>query len=103
MPGLNGLEVEETWRVEGELPAIVFVTAYDQYAVEAFRLHALDYLTKPIDPRRFVRVHRSWVVNVEKVREAQPLTKRSWVLVTRSGLEIPVGPQYHDALKKILE
>ncbi|MBK8594644.1 MAG: hypothetical protein IPN83_03485 [Holophagales bacterium] len=38
--------------VAGEEP-IVFVTAFDQFAVEAFRLHALDYLTKPIDPGRF--------------------------------------------------
>ena len=49
----RGLEVAETWRSEGALPVIVFVTAFDQYAVEAFRLHALDYLTKPIDPERF--------------------------------------------------
>ena len=53
MPGLSGLEVAEAWRSEGALPVIVFVTAFDQYAVEAFRLHALDYLTKPIDPGRF--------------------------------------------------
>src|SRR5512140_1190346 len=53
MPGLSGLEVAETWRREGPLPVIVFVTAFDQFALDAFRLHALDYLTKPIDPERF--------------------------------------------------
>ncbi|MDP2876870.1 MAG: response regulator [Holophaga sp.] len=53
MPGLTGLEVAETWRREGTLPVIIFVTAFDQFALEAFRLNALDYLTKPIDPERF--------------------------------------------------
>ncbi len=45
--------VAEGWRREGALPIIIFVTAFDQFALEAFRLHALDYLTKPIDPERF--------------------------------------------------
>jgi two-component system LytT family response regulator len=197
MPGISGLEVAEAWRREGQraLSIIVFVTAFDQYAVDAFRLHALDYLTKPIDPerfseamdrvrvglgrpdradldariqsmleyferrrsvrphlvvreqeryllvpvsevhcleatgnyvrlhcergghlmrsalsavearldpRRFQRVHRSWIVNLEHVREAQPWNKGGWILVTRRGFKVPVGPQYHDVLSKIL-
>jgi two-component system LytT family response regulator len=53
MPGLSGLEVAEIWRKDGALPIIIFVTAFDQFALDAFRLHALDYLTKPIDPERF--------------------------------------------------
>lgn len=53
MPGLSGLEVVEAWRYEKALPIIIFITAFDQFALEAFRLHALDYLTKPIDPQRF--------------------------------------------------
>jgi two-component system LytT family response regulator len=53
MPGLSGLEVAEIWRKDGALPIIIFVTAFDQFALDAFRVHALDYLTKPIDPERF--------------------------------------------------
>ena len=195
MPGLSGLEVAEAWRREGSLPVIVFVTAFDQFALEAFRLNAVDYLTKPIDPerfaeslkrarellepknreeldqriqamlemherrqavrpyivvreqeryllvpttsihaleatgnyvcihaergqhllrsslsaledrvdpKRFLRTHRSWIVNLDQVREAQPLSKSSWILLTRSGLKVPVGQQYRDALQKIL-
>mgnify|MGYP000844720930 FL=1 len=49
MPGLNGVEVA---RAIGRRAAIVFVTAYDQYAVEAFRQGAVDYLVKPLDPAR---------------------------------------------------
>ena len=50
MPGLDGMGVVRQLREKGvELPHFIFVTAYDQYAVEAFRLEALDYLLKPID------------------------------------------------------
>jgi len=52
MPGANGLEVARRVGVEA-LPAVVFVTAFDQYAVAAFEVHAVDYLLKPVDPERF--------------------------------------------------
>ena len=52
MPELDGFEVVRTVGID-EMPAVVFVTAYDRYALEAFELHALDYLLKPIDPERF--------------------------------------------------
>lgn len=50
MPGLNGFEVLQ--RLE-EMPKIIFSTAYDQYAVKAFEVHAVDYLMKPIKKERF--------------------------------------------------
>jgi two-component system LytT family response regulator len=52
MPDLNGFEVLEAVGPD-RLPAVVFVTAYDEYALRAFEVHALDYLLKPIDPGRF--------------------------------------------------
>jgi two-component system response regulator LytT len=53
MPGLDGLGVVRTLREKNiELPHIVFATAFDQYAVEAFHLEAMDYLLKPIDRTR---------------------------------------------------
>ena len=53
MPGLDGMGVVRRLREKGvELPFFTFVTAYDQYAVEAFRLEALDYLLKPVDKVR---------------------------------------------------
>ncbi len=197
MPGLSGLEVVEAWRRDAgrPLPVVVFVTAFDQFALDAFRLHAIDYLTKPIDPERFAeamrrvrdllrrpdrgeldrrieamletherrrairthlvvrepgryllvpvsevqcleatgnyvrlhgahgghllrstlaavearldpgrfrRVHRSWIVNLDHVREAQPWTKGGWILLTRGGFRVPVGQQYHGEIAKIL-
>ena len=52
MPGLSGLEVVRTVGPQ-KMPTTVFVTAYDQHAVEAFRLAAIDYLLKPIDDEEF--------------------------------------------------
>jgi len=49
MPGLDGVSLAQRG---GDLPLIVFVTAYDQYAVRAFELEAVDYLLKPVRPER---------------------------------------------------
>jgi DNA-binding LytR/AlgR family response regulator len=57
MPGRNGLEtaeaIVEEWPADAQaLPLIVFVTAYDQYAMQAFERAAVDYLQKPVQPAR---------------------------------------------------
>jgi two-component system, LytTR family, response regulator len=52
MPDLDGFGVLEELAAD-QLPVIIFVTAYDQYAVRAFEFHALDYLLKPFDDERF--------------------------------------------------
>lgn len=52
MPGLNGMEVVRVVGPEA-MPAVVFITAYDQYAVAAFEANALDYLLKPFSDDRF--------------------------------------------------
>jgi two-component system LytT family response regulator len=53
MPGLSGVEMLKRLP-EDRHPFIIFLTAYDQYAVSAFAVHALDYLLKPIDSERFM-------------------------------------------------
>ena len=60
--------------MEIDLPHFVFVTAYDQYAVEAFRLQAMDYLLKPVDKARLAEtIERALrVVQENKSAEAQP-------------------------------
>ena len=64
MPGLDGFAVIESLASE-RLPQIVFITAYDQYAVRAFDVHALDYLLKPFDRERFEQALRRAVRQIE--------------------------------------
>jgi len=52
MPGLTGFEVARRLLDQGTGPGVIFVTAYDQRAIEAFEVNAIDYLLKPIDARR---------------------------------------------------
>lgn len=52
MPGMDGFGVVEAIGVDA-VPVLIFVTAYDRHALEAFEVHALDYLLKPIDDDRF--------------------------------------------------
>jgi two-component system LytT family response regulator/two-component system response regulator LytT len=52
MPGLNGFEVARRLLEAPDQPALVFVTAFDQHAVEAFEVNAVDYLLKPVDASR---------------------------------------------------
>jgi two-component system LytT family response regulator len=55
MPGVNGFEVVQQLDVES-MPVILFLTAYDEYAVKAFEVNALDYILKPIDEERLHHV-----------------------------------------------
>jgi two-component system, LytTR family, response regulator len=53
MPGIDGFDVIEALMAGEHIPAIVFATAHDEYAVRAFEVNALDYLLKPFDRERF--------------------------------------------------
>lgn len=52
MPGLTGFEVAKRLAEGSRAPHVIFVTAYDQHAIEAFEVNAVDYLLKPVDPAR---------------------------------------------------
>ena len=67
MPEMDGFDVAKTLLHQPAPPAIVFATAYDEYALQAFEVHAVDYLLKPLDPARVERC----VAQVER-RAAQP-------------------------------
>ena len=55
MPGLDGIGVARALAAQAPSPAVIFVTAFDQFAVAAFEVEAVDYLMKPVDPRRLQR------------------------------------------------
>jgi two-component system response regulator LytT len=56
MPGVSGIQLAEGLKTHPQPPAIVFVTAYTQYAVKAFELNVLDYLVKPVETKRLEQV-----------------------------------------------
>ncbi len=187
MPKLDGFEVLE---LIGPDIAVVFLTAYDQYALRAFEVHAVDYLLKPfdatrfdaalerakerlgtkmpppvdlsaaarapseylerivvrdgpkvdiipcdrldyaeaqddyvllrsqgknylkqetisnletsLDPAKFVRIHRSYIVNLERIAKIEPYTKDSRVAVLGDGTKLPVSRSGYARLKELL-
>jgi two-component system LytT family response regulator len=192
MPLLDGFGVLETLGVDRP-PAIVFVTAYDRYALRAFEVHALDYLLKPfdrerfgkalararsharqdqsadvsqrllallqdvkearkpldrlviksggrvcfvrtdeidwveaagnyvkihvqdeehllretisnlegrLDPDKFLRIHRSTIVHIERIRELQPAFHGDQVVILRNGTELPLSRSYREKLQE---
>lgn len=189
MPKLTGFDVLEL--VDASKLAVIFVTAYDQYAMKAFEVHALDYLLKPfsrdrfesaleraksqrpekraepaslaasarpagqflerivvkdgtkvtlipvkkldyaealddyvslasegkkqlkqqtisgleaaLDPALFVRIHRSYLVNIERVVRIEPYAKDSKVAVLSNGVKLPVSRAGFARLKKLLD
>ncbi len=192
MPKLDGFEVLE---LIGGGPAVIFVTAYDTYAIRAFEVHAVDYLLKPVgterfeaalkrakerlggslpqqilppaelaaaarppaqyldripvrdgtrvfiipvakldyaeaqddyvalasegkkhlkqqtissletalDPSRFLRIHRSYIVNLERVARVEPYGKDSHVAVLANGAQLPVSKSGYSRLRAFLD
>lgn len=97
MPGQNGLdaaaELAEEWPDDAPIPALVFVTAYDAYAVQAFDAQAVDYLLKPVTPERLARtVQRVQQRLSEQLPAAQQLDQtlaQLRALLTRPSPAVP--------------
>ena len=77
MPGLTGFDVARQ-RTRAQLPLVVFVTAYQEFALPAFDSDAIDYLTKPLNPARFERA-------LDRVRAALELRSSSPPVAAREG------------------
>jgi two-component system LytT family response regulator len=183
MPKLDGFEVLELLE---QKPHVVFVTAYDEYAIRAFQVHAIDYLLKPftasrfaevvahaeervgrggaqpgvsaarnkplqriafrdggaievvpvqridyieaqddyvhvhsrgqrhvkqqtlgelealLDTTRFIRVHRSYIINLESLARVEPYAKDSRVAVLKDGTRLPISRAGYERLKGLL-
>lgn len=196
MPEMTGFEVIKTLGA-ARPPVVVFITAYDQFAIRAFEVHALDYLLKPftrdrfrqavryareqleqrrtgdvddrlralledlkgsgqkylerlvvkssgrvyflkaadvdwieasgnyvtlhagrethllretmnhlegkLDPERFLRIHRSRLVNIDRIKELHPLFNGDYTVVMRDGTELTLTRTYRDRLLKLFE
>jgi two-component system, LytTR family, response regulator AlgR len=82
MPGMDGLETAQHLRSLGQPPAVVFTTAYNDYAVQAFEAHAVDYLLKPVRRERLA----------DALRHARLLT-RVQAGALREASELPASRQ----------
>ena len=193
MPKLSGFEVMEL--LGARAPAVIFVTAHDEFAVQAFQIHAVDYLLKPVaplrlqqalqrarerlgdpaaeraalnaqvavaarppghwlhriairegsrvhvlaahavdfieaqddylvitaggkqyrkqqtlaqlemqlDPSRFVRIHRSFLLNVERIARIEPYAKDSWQVFLSDGSHLPMSRSGYQRLRTVLD
>ena len=171
MPDLDGFQVLEAVAMDW-LPAVVFVTAYDEYAIQTFDVNAMDYILKPIEPARFqkalgravkrgpldrfviraggkvlfvkpgdidwieadgklaqvhvgrethavriplkrleerleahgfVRVHRSAIVNVDRIRELEPWFHGEYVVILKDGTKLTSSAAHSQALHRIVD
>src|SRR5271169_4185459 len=103
MPGLDGMGVIRKLREKGvPLPYFVMATAYDQYAVEAFRLETLDYLLKPVEKDRLAMAverarkgiaERSKIAAPVDLTSAKPSLQRSKLLVKSNHRNFIVDAQ----------
>jgi two-component system response regulator AlgR len=86
MPGMGGLEVARHLAALREPPAVVFVTAHDRHAVEAFELNALDYLLKPVRAARLAaalaRARAASAAALERAGAQMPGSARAHLAVT---------------------
>jgi len=106
MPGRSGLQVVQALVAEGLRPAVIFTTAYDEHALTAFELHALDYLLKPFSFERFGEAvaHAlqagaptlAETVDALQPRETEPLTR---VLVRDQGKIFPIQAEAIEYLR----
>jgi two-component system response regulator AlgR len=80
MPGLDGIGVARALAAQSPSPAVVFVTAFDQFAVAAFEVEAVDYLMKPVDPSRLQRaLDRAKTYLEQRSGEPSPGKASQWL------------------------
>jgi len=80
MPGIDGFEVIRRRSVE-RMPAVVFLTAFDQFAIKAFEAEALDYLVKPVSEARFAATMKRLEKRLSQSKQA---TREERIIVTTS-------------------
>lgn len=97
MPGINGFEL-----LEG-LPYpsfdVIFVTAYDRYAIKAFRYSAASYLLKPVDPMELSQTIDSWILKKNKIFDLAQLQLLQNLLLSEKRLKNKIGVPTSDGLE----
>jgi two-component system LytT family response regulator len=96
MPGMTGFEVVAAIGAD-QMPVTIFVTAFDQFALKAFEVAAIDYLVKPFDDERFAQALARARKTIE-LREVERLTKQLVTLLHESTAPQPPKQQYLDRI-----
>ena len=99
MPKINGFEMLE---LLDQPPAVIFTTAFDEYAIRAFEEHAIDYLLKPFSKARFDKAIQKWMdlqqlndtkANTQKfIEQLQPSAAKKERIVVKTGNKIKIIP-----------
>jgi two-component system LytT family response regulator len=103
MPKINGFEMLEMLE---KLPAVIFTTAFEEYAIKAFEAHAIDYLLKPFNKERFDKAVQKWLQQHASTNGLQQETKavletaaqspiQSNRIVVKDGGKIKIIPVNH--------
>jgi len=99
MPGMDGMEAAAHLNKLANPPAIIFTTAYDQYALQAFKSHAVDYLLKPIKPQQLqhalqaaTQLTRAQLQSLAQLQEEHAATPQNISARVQGGVRlIPVS------------
>ena len=100
MPEMDGFDVLERAGPE-HIQAIIFVTAFDQYALKAFDVHALDYLLKPFDDERFAHALQRAKAQIE-ARQMNKLSQRLLALLEGRELDRKVSLEQKNYLTRLM-
>src|SRR5882762_10188651 len=101
MPKINGFEMLE---LLDQPPAVIFTTAFDEYAIKAFEAHAVDYLLKPFNQERFNKAIQKWKEQAassqkntnELLETASQSPAQSQRIVVKTGSKIKIIPVHDD-------
>ena len=85
MPGIDGFEVIKR-RTVARMPAVVFLTAFDQFAIKAFETEALDYLVKPVSETRFATTINRLLKRLQS--KSEPAREETIVVTTSRGATV---------------
>lgn len=92
MPKINGFEMLELLNYA---PAVIFTTAFDEYAIKAFETHAIDYLLKPFSKERFDKAIQKWVAENGKLKNGHSQPAADKEEISNPDEAFPASPEQH--------
>ncbi|MDA8193627.1 MAG: LytTR family DNA-binding domain-containing protein [Thermaerobacter sp.] len=90
MPGVNGLELARRIRTQRSQTRIVFVSAYENYAIDAFAIDVVDYLLKPVSPERIAETMRRLTASLTAGERKDDHSGLQWVPCELNGHTVPI-------------